>query len=124
MTEKSTNSIQNRLVAEKQKKEKEGSLKSFNQTVIDVGIPVRQHFPSLKDAQGKALKDERGYNKKADQSDGYSYVLAVFGQAQFVHLVLPKKMELTPAHPYKASGFGYDMGSNFYVKEEPRLMNY
>ena len=117
-------SIKDRLLAEKQKQEKQGALKAFNATAIDVGIPVVPHYPSLKGADGKTLKDDRGYAKKSNQTDGFSYTLAVFGQRQFVHLVLAKKMELTPASPYKVSGFGYDMGSNFYVKQEPRLINY
>lgn len=125
MTENSSNnSIETRLLAEKQKQEKQGTLKAFNATVIDVGIPVREHFPSLKDSAGKTVKDERGYAKKADRSDGYAYTLAVFGQQQFVHIVLAKNVELQPAKPYKISGFGYDMGQNFYIKQEPHLKNY
>ena len=118
------NSVQNRLLAEKKTQEKQGSMKPFNSTVIDVGIPVREHFPNLKDRDGKTIKDDRGFAKKSDQSDGFSYTFAVFGQAQFVHLVLKKKMEFAPTQPFKASGFGYDMGSNFYIKQEARLVNY
>lgn len=118
------NSIENRLMAEKQKQEKQGSLKAFSATVIDVGIPVVPHYPNLKGSDGKTIKDDRGFAKKSDKSDGFSYTLAVFGRKQFVHLVLSKKMELKPASPYKASGFGYDLGENFYIKSEPRLLNY
>ena len=78
-------SIKDRLLAEKQKQEKQGALKAFNATAIDVGIPVVPHYPSLKGADGKTLKDDRGYAKKSNQTDGFSYTLAVFGQRQFVH---------------------------------------
>lgn len=113
-----------KLLEEKKKQEKQGSLKPFNSTVIDTGVPVREHFPNLRGADGKVLKDERGYNKKGDKSDGFMYTLAVFGQPQFVRVVLSKKIELTPAKPYKVSGFGYDMGPNFYIEQEARLTSY
>ena len=123
-TQSPTLSQEQRLLAEKKKQEGKGSMKPFNATVIDVGIPVRKHFPTLKDADGKTITDEKGYAKKAEKSDGYSVTLAVFGQHQFVQLVFPKPVTLKPATAYKASGFGYDMGENFYVKDEPRLHNY
>lgn len=58
------NSIENRLMAEKQKQEKQGSLKAFNATVIDCGIPVIPHYPNLKGSDGKTIKDERGFAKR------------------------------------------------------------
>ena len=117
-------SQEQRLLAEKKLQEEKGSMKPFNATCIDVGIPVRKHFPNLKDADGKTITDEKGYAKKAEKSDGYAVTLAVFGQPQFVHLVFPKPVNLVPAKAYKASGFGYDMGAHFYVKDEPRVRNY
>ena len=90
-----TGNIESRLMAEKQKQEKQGSLKAFNATVIDCGIPVIPHYPNLKGSDGKTIKDERGFAKKSDKSDGFSYTLAVFGRKQFVHLVLSKKRRCT-----------------------------
>lgn len=113
-----------RLMAEKKQQEEKGSMKPFNAIVIDVGIPVRKHFPSLKGADGKTITDEKGYAKKSEKSDGYAVTLAVFGQHQFVQLIFSKPVSLTPTKAYKASGFGYDMGENFYIKDEPRLHNY
>lgn len=117
-------SQEQRLMAEKQKQEKQGTMVPFNATVIDVGIPTRQHFASLKDAAGKTVKDDRGFAKKSKQSDGYSLTLVVFGKKQFVQLVLPKPVNLKPATAYTVTGFGYDMGENFYIKQEPHIRNY
>lgn len=113
-----------KLLAEKKQQEKQGTMVPFNSTVIDVGIPVREHYPNLKDSSGKTIKDERGYAKKADKSDGFAVTLAVFGKHQFVQLVFAKQVSLVPGRAYKASGFGYDVGEDFYVKQEPRLQNY
>lgn len=113
-----------RLLAEKKQQEEKGSMKPFNATVIDVGIPARKHFPSLKDANGKTITDEKGFAKKSEKSDGYAVTLAVFGQRQFVQMVFPKPVSLTPTKAYTASGFGFDLGTNFYIKSEPRLHNY
>ena len=124
MVEQQVQSQEQRLMAEKQKQEKRGMLVPFNGIVIDIGIPIREHYPSLKDANGKTLKDERGYAKKADKPDGYAIILATFGKKQFVQMVFPKKVSLVPAKAYRASGFGIDMGENFYVKQDPHLTNY
>lgn len=124
MVEQQVQSQEQRLMAEKQKQEKRGMLVPFNGIVIDIGIPIREHYPSLKDANGKTLKDERGYAKKADKPDGYAITLATFGKKQFVQMVFSKKVSLVPAKAYRASGFGFDMGENFYVKQDPHLTNY
>lgn len=125
MSESTRNTSQvERLLAEKKKQEEQGSMVAFNGIVVDVGIPARKHFPSLKDVNGKTVLDERGYAKKSDKSDGYSITLAVFGKQQFVHLIFSKPVNLKPATAYTASGFGYDMGENFYIKDEPNLHNY
>ena len=125
MTENTSSlSQEQRLLAEKQKQEKQGTMVAFNATVIDVGIPAREHFPNLRNAEGKTIKDEKGFAKKAEKSDGYSITLAVFGKKQFVQLVLAKPINLKPATAYTVSGFGYDLGENFYIKQEPRIRNY
>lgn len=120
-------SIEQRLLLEKQRQEKQGTMIPFDHTVIEVGIPVRPHFPNIKDSEGKTVYEEvdgQRRAKKSDKSDGYSYTFAVFGQRQFVQVVLPKKVKLEPARPYKVTGFGYDMGMNFYIKQEPKVTNY
>ena len=110
MTENTnTLSQEQRLLAEKKKQEKQGTMTAFSGIGIDIGIPVRQHFPNLRNSEGKTIKDDKGYAQKSDKSDGYSIVLAVFGKPQFVHLVLPKALSLKPATAYSISGFGYDI---------------
>ena len=125
MTENTSSlSQEQRLLAEKKQNEKQGTMVALNATAIDIGIPCRQHFPSLKNTEGKTIKDENGYAKKSEKSDGYSVTLALFGKAQFVHLVFPKPVNLRPAGAYTVSGFGYDLGKDFYVEQEPRIRNY
>lgn len=125
MTENTSNlSQERRLLAEKKKQAEQGSMTAFNAVAIEVGIPVRPHFPSLKDKNGKTIKDENGYAKKSERSDGFSYVLAVFGKQQFVHVVLQKQINLKPACAYSISGYGFDIGKDFYVKEDAHIRNY
>lgn len=124
MAENTNLSQSQRLIAEKKKQEDQGNMQAFNAIVVDVGIPTRKHFPSLKGTDGKTILDERGYAKKSEESDGYSVTLAVFGRQQFVHLVFQKPVNLKPATAYRASGFGYDLGQNFYIKQDPHLSNY
>lgn len=124
MTENTNLSQEQRLLAEKKKQEQQGTMVPFNSTVIDVGIPIREHFPNLRNSEGKTIKDERGFARKSEKSDGYSVTLAVFGKKQFVQLVLPKPVGLKPATAYVVSGFGYDLGENFYIKQEGHIRNY
>ena len=70
------------------------------------------------------IKDARGYAKKADQADGYTVTLAVFGKIQFVHLVMSKPVSLQPGTAYRVTGMGYDMRDHFYVKADGHISNY
>lgn len=125
MAENKQNQTQvQKLQALKKQQETAGSMTSFAAAAIDVGIEPREHFPNLKDASGKTLKDERGYAKKSETSDGWAHTLAVFGKKQFVEVVLPKKLDLMPAHAYYITGFGYDMRENFYIRRDPKIKNY
>ena len=117
------NQIQ-KLMAEKKKLESTGNMTALNTIAIDCGIPARKHYPSLKNAEGKTIKDARGYAKKADQADGYTVTLAVFGKIQFVHLVMSKPVSLQPGTAYRVTGMGYDMRDHFYVKADGHISNY
>lgn len=117
------NQIQ-KLMAEKKKLESTGNMTALNAIVIDCGIPARKHYPNLKNAEGKTIKDERGYAKKADKADGYTITLATFGKAQFVHLVMSKPVNLKPGTAYRVTGMGYDMRDHFYVKADGNISNY
>ena len=85
-----------KLQAEKKKLEGAGSMTAIKAVALDVGIPPRQHFPNLKDSNGKTVKDEKGFAKKSETSDGFTTTLAVFGKMQFVHMVTPKPLNLQP----------------------------
>lgn len=113
-----------KLLAEKKKIETTGSMTALNAIAIDCGIPARKHYPTLKNAEGKTIKDDRGYSKKSDKSDGYTLTLAIFGKMQFVHLVMSKPVTLQPGVAYRVSGIGYDMRDHFYVKREGKISNY
>lgn len=123
MTEQVQSQLQ-KLLAEKKKIEHAGNMSALNGIAIDCGIPVREHFPSLKNSEGRTIKDSRGYAKKAEKSDGYTVTLAMFGKTQFVHLVLAKPVSLKPGTAYRVSGLGYDMRDHFYVKEDGRISSY
>lgn len=113
-----------KLLAEKKKLENVGSMTAINAVAIDVGIPARKHYPNLKNAEGKTIKDERGYAKKSDKPDGYTATLAVFGKTQFVHLVMSKPVSLQPGTAYRVTGMGYDLRDHFYVKADGHISNY
>ena len=62
---------------------------------IYVGTPAREHFPKLKDENGKVLKDEKGRDKRSDTSDGYTHTLSEFGTSKMIQVILPKEYNLT-----------------------------
>lgn len=126
MSETQLTEKQKRLLAEKKQHEAQGTMKPFNSTVFDVGIPARVHYPNKKDANGKTIYEGEGDKRRAVKSekpDGYAMEFAVFGQQQFVQVVMPKALSVIPGESYKVTGFGYDMGTHFYIKQEPHVRN-
>lgn len=98
----------------------------FNDLVgVYVGTPAREHFPKIKDENGKAVKDEKGRDKRSDTSDGYTHTLSEFGTSKMIQIVLPKEFNLQLMNAYKLGGLGYDIkGSMFFIEKEGTIANY
>ncbi|HEL1825118.1 hypothetical protein ACTJ5V_11730 [Streptococcus suis] len=114
------------LQAENKVKAQTSNMTAFNDLVgVYVGAPAREHFPKLKDENGKAVKDEKGRDLRSDTSDGYTHTLSEFGTSKMIQIVLPKEYNLTLMGAYKVSGLGYDIkGSMFFIEKEGTIANY
>lgn len=115
------------LQAENKEKVQTANMTSFSGLVgVYVGNPAREHFPKLKDDNGKALKDEKGRDKRSDTSDGYTHVFAEFGTAKMIQVVLPKEYQLQLMGAYKLSGLGYDIksGNMYFIEKDATIANY
>ena len=92
---------------------------------VYVGAPSKEHFPKLKDGNGKVLKDEKGRDKRSATSDGYTHVFTEFGTSKMIQIVLPKKYDLELLTTYKLSGLGYDIKSSmFFIEKDGTIANY
>lgn len=98
----------------------------FNDLVgVYVGTPAREHFPKIKDENGKAVKDQKGRDKRSNTSDGYTHTLSEFGTSKMIQIVLPKEFNLQLMNAYKLGGLGYDIkGSMFFIEKEGTIANY
>ena len=91
-----------------------------------MGVKPVQHFPKLKDSEGKNIKDSEGNDKRSDKSDGWQYTLSEFGTASVVKVVLAKDYNMKPLAVFLISGLGYDMrqANMKYIDRNATIANY
>lgn len=77
--------------------------------VVHVGVEVKPHYPKLKNELGQNVKDERGQDKRAKESDGYTYTFVEFATAKIVKIVLKKLYNFEPLKVFEVGGEGYDI---------------
>lgn len=77
--------------------------------VVNVDVGPKEHFPKLKDENGKTKLDADGKQMRSEKSDGWSYTFSEYGSAKRVIVVLTKPVKIAPLHVYLVSGFGYDL---------------
>ena len=83
------------LQEESKAKAQTSNMTAFNDLVgVYVGASAREHFPKLKDENGKTVKDDKGRDKRSDTSDGYTHVFSEFGTSKMIQIVLPKEYNL------------------------------
>ena len=100
---------------------------SFEKLVcVAMGVKPVQHFPKLKDSEGKNIKDSEGNDKRSDKSDGWQYTLSEFGTASVVKVVLAKDYNMKPLAVFLISGLGYDMrqANMKYIDRNETIANY
>lgn len=93
---------------------------------IYVGVPSREHFPKLKDENGKAIKDSKGRDRRSETSDGFTHVFSEFGTSKMIQIVLPKECNLQLMTAYKLGGLGYDIasGNMYFLEKDTSITNY
>lgn len=109
-------------VAEQEKKR--SSKQILSAVVIYLGADITQHFPKLKDENGKTVKDEEGKDKRSETFDGFTHTFSEVGTSKVVKIVCPKKLNLEMLTAYQVSGFGYSMGSMLYIDEGSKVVLY
>lgn len=100
---------------------------AFNNLVVcTVGVPVKEHFPKVKLADGSTKKDADGNDVRSEKSDGFMFTFTQFGTATKVMAVLPKNYSLELLSAFKLSGLGYQMRSAnlIYIDENVSISNY
>lgn len=114
------------LQEESKAKAQTSNMTAFNDLVgVYIGASTREHFPKLKDENGKAVKDDKGRDKRSDTSDGYTHVFSEFGTSKMIQIVLPKEYKLQLMTAYKLGGLGYDIkGSMFFIEKNGTIANY
>lgn len=106
--------------------EDKGNKQAFKNIVIKLGVKPTEHFPKLKDKDGKTIKDEDGNDKRSETRDGYTYTFSDFKTSRIVKVVLDKLYEIKPMEAYVVSGLGYDIrdGNMIFIDEDAKLMSY
>lgn len=114
------------LQEESKAKAQTSNMTAFSDLVgVYIGTPSREHFPKLKDENGKTIKDSKGRDKRSDTSDGYTHVFSEFGTSKMIQIVLPKEYNLQLMTAYKVGGLGYDIkGSMFFIEKDGTISNY
>ena len=100
----------------------------FKRIVVALGPATKpvEHYPKLKDENGKTVKDEKGNDKRSDKSDGFMFTFSDFKTSRMVKVVLDKKYDVKVMQAYIISGLGYDLrGAGFvYLDENCTIKNY
>lgn len=114
------------LQEESKVKAETSNMTAFNDLVgVYIGVPVRKHYPKLKDENGKSVTDEKGRAKRSDTHDGFTHVLSEFGTSKMIQIVLPKEYNLQLMTAYKLGGLGYDIkGSMYFIEKDGVIGNY
>lgn len=102
------------------------NMTAFNDLVaIYVGAPTKEHFPKLRDENGKAIKDEKNRDLRAEKRDGFTHVFSQFGTSKMIQIVLPSEMNVQINNAYLLSGLGYDIkGSMIFIEKDGKIANY
>ncbi len=107
-------------------KDNRGNKQAFKNVVIMLGVKPVEHFPKLKDKDGKTIKDEEGNDKRSETRDGYTYTFSDFESCRVVKVVLDKLYDIKIMNAYLVSGYGYDIRSSnmIFIDEDIRLQEY
>jgi len=114
-------------LAEQQNAKKTTNLTEFSGLVcIHLGIPFKPYYPKLKDANGNKIKDDKGNDKRAEQSTGVQITLVEFGTGKKVMAVFPQGYKLDLLKAYVVGGKGYDIksGNMYFLEKDCTLTAY
>lgn len=97
-----------------------------NLVCVSMGVQPVKHYPKLKDANGKNMKDAEGNDRRSEKSDGWQYTLSEFGTANMVKVVLAKDYKMKPLSVFVINGLGYDMrqANMKYIDKNATIANY
>lgn len=97
------------------------------QPVLFTGCEVKEHYPYLRDENGKKIPS--GQNrfgqtyKKAENSDGWMATFIIVGSSKALYVVFKEKPLLEPGSLYKVTGYGYGRnGIPGFLDEEIKLV--
>ncbi len=108
-------SLVSKLSAVAEQEKRRSSKQILSAVVIYLGADVTEHFPKVKDDQGKPVKDDKGKELRSNTSDGWTHTFSEVGTSKVVKVVYPKKLKLDIMSAYQVSGFGYSISSGNLV---------
>lgn len=119
-------SLVSKLSAVAEQEKKRSSKQILSAIVIYLGADVTQHFPKVKDASGKAVKDDKGNDLRSETSDGWTFTFSEVGTSKVVKVVYPKKVDVQMMTAYQVSGFGYSIssGNMLFIDEASKISLY
>lgn len=79
--------------------------------VTYLGVPEKEHFPKLRNADGSKKLDAEGHQMRSEKPDGWSYTFSEIGTSKLVMVVLRGKIDLEWFGVYKVVGLGYNLRS-------------
>lgn len=91
--------------------------------LVYLGVPNKEHFPKLKNADGSTQKNADGHDMRGQTLDGYTTTFSEVGTSNKVMLLLPKSYNLEWFGLYEASGLGYQMrnANLLYIDESVNI---
>lgn len=87
---------------------------------VYIGHPVKPYKKNKKDANGKTLKDEKGYAVKEDKVSGYQYTFFEVRTGTPIRVVFPQEANLKLGMVFAFSGKGY----SFTDEQTKRVESY
>lgn len=115
-----------RLTAVAKSEKKRSSKQILSAIVVYLGADPTQHFPKVKDENGKVVKDDEGKDTRSETSDGWTYTFSEVGTSKVVKVVYPKRVDVKMMTAYQVSGFGYSIisGNMLFIDEGSKITLY
>lgn len=115
-----------KMLAQKEATRKTNKVSFSNLVVCNLGVPPKEHFPKVKNADGTVKVDDNDRPVKSTKSDGWLFTFSQFGTCNKVMVILDTGYTLNVMGAYMLSGLGYTMRDSnlIYIDENVKITDY